>query len=40
MFNEAMFLDTSPVIGADDGKSNSRNVASLTIIVHDAINLL
>ena len=32
--------DTSPIMGPDDGRSISRNVAHLNILVHDMINLL
>ena len=32
--------NTSPIIGSDDGRSISQNVAHLNIIVHDMINLL
>ena len=32
--------DTSPIIGSDDGRSISRNVASLNVTAHDVINVL
>ena len=32
--------DTSPIIRPDDGRSISRNVASLNILFHDVINSL
>ena len=37
MFNEATFQE---IHWADDGRSISQNVASLSTLVHDMINLL
>lgn len=33
-------IDNFSAIWSDDGRSTSRKIASLNIIVHDAINLL
>ena len=40
MFNEATFREILLPSSGDDGRSISRNVASLNILVHDVINLL
>ena len=40
MFNEATFREIRKSTSPNDGRSISRNVASLNIIVHDLINLL
>ena len=41
MFNKATFREVaSPIIGPNDGRNISRNVASLNILFHDVINLL
>ena len=40
MFNEATFREILLPSSPDDGRSISRNVASLSIHVHDVINLL
>ena len=39
-FREILLPSSGTMIGPDDGRSISRNVASLNILVHDVINLL
>ena len=38
MFNPT--INTSPIMPPNDGRSISRNIAQLNILVHDMINLL